>query len=241
MREEGKSNFSCLNMKLATISLLAALSVAPVTGAPIVLDGIVPGMGRYTKPIQSIRERKFEYIIEQKTDFSCGAASLASILKYAYNMDEINEESVLMGMLENADIAVVKEKGFSLLDMKYYVQTLGLRARGYRVDEAALKKLQVPAILLLDDGGYSHFVVFRRISQDEVYLGDPALGNRIMPLAEFEEKWNSVVFIIIGSEYDRDNPLLSPRARLTYKALDPLAPLTDAELVEFGFSYSDIL
>lgn len=228
-------------MKLMTISLLITLSITSVAAAPIVLDGIVPGVGRYVKPIQSIRERKFEYVIEQQTDFSCGAASLATILKYAYHLDDISEELVLVGMLENADIAVVQEKGFSLLDMKNYLQSKGLRGRGYQIGGNELKKLQVPAILLLNDGGYSHFVVFRRISQDEVYLGDPALGNRIMPLEEFEKKWNGVVFIIIGNQYDRGNPLLSPRARLTYKALDPIAPLTDAELLEFGFSYSDIL
>ena len=49
-------------------------------------------MGTYAKPIQSIRERKFEYIIEQKTDFSCGAASLASLLKFAYDRHDINEQ-----------------------------------------------------------------------------------------------------------------------------------------------------
>lgn len=209
--------------------------------ANIPLTGVVPGMGTYSKQIQSIRERKFEYVIEQKTDFSCGAASLASVLKYAYDRDDINEQKVLIGMLEHADLALVKDQGFSLLNMKRYLQSQGLRGRGYKVGEAEMSLLKIPAIVLLNDGGYSHFVVFRRHDDGEVYLGDPALGNRIMSMDEFKQKWNGVVFVVIGQDYQRDNPLLHPRAKLTLNTLDPLSPMTDAELLEFGFSYSDML
>ncbi|WP_351016472.1 C39 family peptidase [Shewanella sp. AC91-MNA-CIBAN-0169] len=209
--------------------------------ADVPLTGVVPGMGTYSKSIQSIRERKFEHVIEQKTDFSCGAASLASLLKYAYDRQDINEQEVLIGMLEHADLTLVQEQGFSLLNMKRYLQSQGLRGRGYKVGEAEMLLLKIPAIVLLNDGGYSHFVVFRRHDRGEVYLGDPALGNRIMTMDEFTQKWNGVVFVVIGQEYRRDNPLLHPRAKLTFKALDPLSPMTDAELLEFGFSYSDML
>lgn len=209
--------------------------------ANIPLTGVVPGMGTYSKPIQSIRERKFEHVIEQKTDFSCGAASLASLLKFAYDRHDINEQKVLVGMLEHADLGLVKEQGFSLLNMKRYLQSQGLRGRGYKVGEAEMSLLKIPAIVLLNDGGYSHFVVFRRHDEGEVYLGDPALGNRIMSMDEFNQKWNGVVFVVIGQDYQRDNPLLHPRAKLTLNTLDPLSPMTDAELLEFGFSYSDML
>lgn len=209
--------------------------------ADISLTGIVPGMGTYSKPIQSIRERKFEYVIEQRTDFSCGAASLASLLKYAYGRDDINEQKVLIGMLEHAELSLVQDQGFSLLNMKRYLQSQGLRGRGYKVGGSEMSLLKIPAIVLLNDGGYSHFVVFRRHDGGDVYLGDPALGNRIMTMDEFNQKWNGVVFVVIGQEYQRDNPLLHPRTKLTFQALDPLSPMTDAELLEFGFSYSDML
>jgi hypothetical protein len=211
------------------------------TAAEVSLTGIVPGMGTYIKSIQSIRERKFEHVIEQKTDFSCGAASLASVLKYAYGQDEITEQQVLIGMLEHANIDLVKEQGFSLLNMKRYLQANGYRGRGYKVGEAEIALLKIPAIVLLDDGGYSHFVVFRRQEAGEVYLGDPALGNRIIAMEDFMAKWNGVLFVIIGNDYQRENALLHPRAKLSYRALAPFAPMTDAELLEFGFSYSDML
>jgi len=243
----GRKEGGLLNVTIKRITVclccmsLAAPLIKSVSAAQIVLDNLIPGVGHYVKPLQSIRERKFEHVIEQQTDFSCGAASLASILKYAYNFSDVTEEMVLNGMLEMADMVTIREKGFSLLDMKKYIQSKGLRGRGYRVNAEEVLQLKVPAIVLLNDSGYSHFVVLRRINNEKVYLGDPALGNRIMPFEQFQEKWNNVVFIVIGNQYDRANPLLSPRGALSYKALAPLSPLTDAELLDFGFSFSDIL
>ena len=222
------------------VSLLS-IPIFSLVAAEMVLDGLVKGMGSYSKEIQSIRERRFEYVIEQKTDFSCGAASLASILKFAYGNDEITEQSVLLGMLESADIDVVKQQGFSLLDMKRYLTAREFRGRGYNISDEELLLLKIPAIVLLNDSGYHHFVVLRRVEDELVYLGDPALGNRIMGLDEFVQKWNRVVFVVIGKEYDKQNQLLQPRARLIYRALSTHKPLTDAELMEFGFAYSDML
>ena len=102
-------------------------------------------------------------------------------------------------------------------------------------------KLKIPAIVLINDNGYNHFVVLRRIDRGMVYLGDPALGNRIIPQQDFLDKWNQVVFVVIGRAYEKDTILLNPRERLSYRALEPVSPLSDAELMEFGFSYSDML
>ena len=44
----------------------------------------LPGGGLVYKQVQSIRERRFADLVEQKTDFSCGAAALATILEKAY-------------------------------------------------------------------------------------------------------------------------------------------------------------
>ena len=95
--------------------------------------------------------------------------------------------------------------------------------------------------MLLNDSGYSHFVVLRRFTEEQVFLGDPALGNRILEFEEFSEKWNGIVFVVIGNEYIKDNPLLQPRTPLTYNILSPMQPLSDAELLEFGFEYADML
>ncbi|MGS0680473.1 C39 family peptidase [Shewanella sp. 125m-7] len=226
--------------KYLLIGVIAWISPG-LFAAEIMLTGMIPGMGNYSKNIQSIRERKFEFVVQQRTDFSCGAASLASILKYGYGKADITEEHVLLGMLKVSDMAIVQEQGFSLLDMKRYLGSQNMRGRGYRVGVKELRQLKIPAIVLLNDGGYSHFVVMRRFTEKQVFLGDPALGNRILTYDEFTEKWNGIVFVVIGNEYIKDNPLLQPRAQLTYNTLGPMQPLSDAELLEFGFEYADML
>ncbi|MCL1139964.1 C39 family peptidase [Shewanella pneumatophori] len=227
-------------MKHSFVILITFLSFNAFA-ADMMLTGMIPGMGNYNKNIQSIREQKFEYVVQQRTDFSCGAASLASILKYGYGNQTITEEEVLLGMLKVSDIELVQQQGFSLLDMKRYLNSQNMRGRGYRVGIKELQQLKIPAIVLLNDGGYSHFVVMRRFTGNQVYLGDPALGNRILSFDEFTDKWNGIVFVVIGNQYIKDNPLLQPRPQLTYKLLDPLQPLSDAELLEFGFEYADML
>lgn len=134
-------------------------------------------------------------------------------------------------MLRIADPDIVRQKGFSLLDMKTYAQSVGYKAEGYRVDYATLRKLEVPSIALLDISGYKHFVVIRRAWDDRVAIGagdrqhdhdPPALrgGLERHPLRRF----------------GRDNILLNPPEPLSAKRLLELtATMPSAEITEFGF------
>ena len=69
---------------------------------------------------------------------------------------------------------LVKQRGFSTLDVKHYVESLGMRGRGYRT-------LRVPALVLMDVRGFRHFVVLKQVRSDK--LAGPMLRNRQMPLA----------------------------------------------------------
>ncbi|NAW33712.1 C39 family peptidase [Halomonas alimentaria] len=208
--------------------------------ASVRLGNIVSGTV-LQKQVQSIRERRYEHLIEQRTDFSCGAASLATILKYAYQRPGVTEESVLAGMLEVADPQVVMERGFSLLDLKNYVQTLGYRGRGYEVPAETLDEVSIPVIVLLDLDGYKHFVVMKKASGDRVYVGDPALGNRIMTRDDFMEAWNGIIFAIVGEGFDQQTVLLSPRQPLTaHRLQDVFSPIPRQKLIDFGFRHADL-
>lgn len=200
---------------------------------------VLPGGGLVFKQIESMRERRFSNLVEQRTDFSCGAAAVATILRQAYRFD-VDEEQVITGMLAGADHDLVRTQGFSMLDMKRYIQALGMRARGYRIPPAALGELKVPVIVLQEVRGYKHFVVLQRVQNGWAYVGDPVLGHKRYALDEFAEGWNGIVFAIIGPEYDRYNALLSPPEPLTARdRLNGFRPVKDAELMEYGFIQSD--
>ena len=199
----------------------------------------LPGGNLVFKPVQSIRERRFSDLVEQKTDFSCGAAALATILRQAYWLD-VDEDHVIKGMLVNADQDLVRTQGFSMLDMKRYLESIGMRARGYKIGPETLVTVKIPVVVLLEIRGYKHFVVLQRADKDWVYIGDPVLGHKRYSHDDFVKGWNGIVFAILGEGYDKANALLDPPTPLTAKnQMNEFRPVGDAELMDFGFIQSD--
>ncbi|MGC5698698.1 C39 family peptidase [Pseudomonas sp. NFXW11] len=224
-------------MRTAILVLLLGL-FGPVHAAQMAVAGLPDG-GLIFKKVQSVRERKFADIVEQKTDFSCGAAALATILRQAYWLD-VNEEQIIKGMLLQSDQKLVQTQGFSMLDMKRYAESIGMRARGYRIPPDKLEAVTIPVVVLMEIRGYKHFVVLQRAQKDWVYIGDPVLGHKRYTHEDFVKGWNGIVFAIIGPGYDKANALLDPPEPLTAKnKLDTFYPVKDAELMDFGFIQSD--
>ncbi len=231
---------SRLSPRLAILVCALALNYASQVHAER-FGGILPSGTVIKKNVISLREHRYINLVQQQTDFSCGAASLATILRYAYGLD-VTEEDMLDGLFAVSDPAVVEQQGFSLLNIKHYIERVGFRGRGYKLDERTLDELKIPTIVLLDLNGYKHFVVLKRSAEDRVYLADPALGNKIMPKEEFMKNWNGIVFAIIGKGFNRQSVLLNPPPPLTARNLiDVFAPITNAELLEYGFGHTDLL
>src|SRR5471032_3439383 len=100
-------------MTMRTIALAVALLLSiPIQAATMAVPGL-PGAVVFYKHVQSIRERRFSDLVEQKTDFSCGAAALATLLRQAYWLD-VDEDHIIKGMLVNADQNLVRTQGFSM-------------------------------------------------------------------------------------------------------------------------------
>jgi predicted double-glycine peptidase len=228
---------------LPIIALLVAATVSNISAhaADISIGGILPGGGVIHRNMLSMREAKYVEMVPQRTDFSCGAAALATILKYAYNK-EVTEDEVIEGLMKVSDQELVRQKGFSLLDIKNYTQSIGMRGRGYKVKPDTLEKIRIPTIVLLDYKGYKHFVVLKKATADKAYIADPALGNRIMDRAEFDAGWNGIAFAVIGQGFDRESVLSRPKEALTARQMiNTYKPLTDAELFDYGFIRADML
>ena len=218
---------------------LVCLPTQPGDAAEIRLGGILPGAGVIYKNITSMRERRYVDLVPQQTDFSCGAASVATILKYAYGKD-VGEQQVLLEMFEVSDRETVIRKGFSLLDIKKYVESKGMRGIGFKIAPDNLSKIKIPTIVLLDIKGYKHFVVLKKAIGDRVYVADPALGNKVMTTDDFVAAWNGVVFAVVADGYDENTILTRPPEPISAKKLLGLrAPVISARLLEFGFGNAD--
>lgn len=227
---------------LCCVMLLLLLLPAGATRAgDVAFSSVLPNGAVFTQKVESMQERRFRNMVRQHTDYSCGAAALATILRYAYHLDA-DEGTVIEGMMGVSDPELVHQRGFSLLDIKRYVESLGMRGRGYRVDEDRLRSMRIPGLVLMDVRGFRHFVVLKQVRDDVVDVADPILGNRSIPINEFLESWPSrAVFVVIGSDFDRNTVLLQPGERPSARSLYARqGPITDAELVDFGFAHADL-
>jgi predicted double-glycine peptidase len=226
---------------MAILAGLCAATGGKAQAGNVRFAGVLPNGALYSGPVESMHEGRYRNMVRQHTDYSCGAAALATILRYAYHLN-VDETQVIQGMMGVADTELVRQRGFSMLDIKHYVESLGMRGRGYRVDEERLRTLRVPGLVLMDVRGFRHFVVLKQVRGDIVELADPMLGNRQMALAEFIKAWPShAVFVVIGNDFDRNTALLQPTRQPSARALFARqGPITDAELIDFGFTHADL-
>ncbi len=96
--------------------LLVLFSSMPMARAgDIAFGALQPDGVLYKRSMQSMQERRFNALVRQQTDFSCGAAALATILRYGYHV-QVDEATVIEGMMGVADPDIVSQRGFSLLD-----------------------------------------------------------------------------------------------------------------------------
>lgn len=164
----------------------------------------VPVAGQHvTKRVVSYAEIRDRQAVRQKWDYTCGAAALATILRYQHQRP-VTEKDIVDTLLSIGNLSqIAQRQGFSLLDLKKYVTQVGLQGAGYA--ELSLQDLHefgVPAIVPVNLAGFHHFVVFRDIAGDRVVISDPAWGNKTLSKAEFETAWQGNIGFIVLPEGD---------------------------------------
>lgn len=186
--------------------LIALLPVATAIAlaAPAKADVRVGGgsNGYYTVQVKSWWEIPFRTVVRQHYDFSCGSAAVATLLTYHYDTPT-NENAPFVAMWKAGEQDAIRKTGFSMLDMKHYLQNLGFQVAGFRLDAQQLSALDQPAIVLLDLKGYKHFVVVKGVSRGEVLIGDPALGLRKLSMDDFTSAWNGIILAIVRTPDNR--------------------------------------
>lgn len=158
---------------------------------------LVPGSGGdIAVGVNSFQAKRFDSVLRQQYDFSCGSAAVASLLSFHYEKP-VTEQEVFANMLALADQDKVRQEGFSMLDMKRYLESEGYQADGFRMPLSGLREqVRVPVIALVTLGGYRHFVVIKGINEREVLVGDPARGLKAYSWNEFQQHWDGSAFVI---------------------------------------------
>ncbi len=160
----------------------SGLACCEVVNLPINMP--IGGSYIYTpSKVQHWKSLRDAQIVKQDLDFSCGAASLATILN-AFYKQQLTEQALLIAMDAGTGAA-------SFDDMVRALPQFGFRATGYAASFTQLAQLKRPVILYLKYRKQDHFTVMRGINQDYVWLADPSLGNRRYTKAQFLEMWDT--------------------------------------------------
>jgi len=143
--------------------------------------------------VKSLLETREEGVVVQSWDLSCGAAALTTLLNYQHR-DMVGEKEVAIGLIaqtryvENPNLLRLRH-GFSLFDLKRYVDARGYLGIGFGQMELEDLIEKAPIMVPITSNGYKHFVVFRGQMGNRVLLADPAYGNRTMLAGKFERSW----------------------------------------------------
>jgi len=200
------------------------------------------GAVREEKHVMSLRAQRDAGVVKQGYDFSCGAASLATLLTYGLN-DTVDENALLRALikpLSPVQLAALQLKGLSLFDLQQLAQKRGHKAQGFRIHGRQLANLSYPVIVFIKPHGYRHFAVFKGLRGDRVYLADPSLGNVRMPLYRFLDMWanesgHGVIFAVERADSTWPDRFA---LQLTGGADPPLEVLSAARMREIGKPFS---
>lgn len=181
---------------LRVLCLLSVLTGPSAASAGGTADIPVQAGGAFSVPVVSLKEMRYRNTIRQQFDFSCGSAALATLLTHHYNYP-VTEQQVFREMYERGNRAKIEKEGFSLLDIKNYLTAHGFLSDGYIADVDKLATARIPAIALIKESGYHHFVVLKGVRDGRVLIGDPSAGTRAVTEAQFKQmSVNNILFII---------------------------------------------
>ena len=167
------------------------------SGLAFALASLLPGWvdagTRGPHPVQSLAEIRSEHAVLQRWDLSCGAAALATLLNFQHG-DPADEREIALGLMGREEylaepLLVRIRQGFSLLDLKRFVDQRGYRGTGLAQMTLADLVERAPIMVPIEEHGYNHFVVFRGQLGKRVLLADPAFGARTMLVDDFERAW----------------------------------------------------
>ena len=134
-------------------------------------------------PVKSWKTLRDARVVKQDKDFSCGAASLATLLNEQYSRN-VTEEDILKAMNKEDDRA-------SFEDMANIMPQFGFKAQGFAASWEQLTQLHIPVLVYLKHRKDDHFSVLRGIDDNTVWLADPSLGNRTFSREQFLSMWET--------------------------------------------------
>jgi uncharacterized protein len=188
-----------------TYVLLAAVIVMSF---PVATLGVNPGrrvpvrdpQHTFQQRVCSWDEMRKYHIVMQKRDYSCGAAALATMVRY-YLGDPVNEDTFLNRLddiLTPEEIADRIGNGLALSDLRRVADKSGYEAVVTKLSFDKLAEAKVPLLVGIEEDDFKHFVVYRGTNYRWVYLADPVRGHIRMTPRQFVCVWQKNLALAVA-------------------------------------------
>ena len=169
---------------------------------------------KFQRYVTSWTAQRKQHVVLQRRDFSCGAAALATLMRYHWGDPHIGETRLLeetVRMLSPEEMKDRIKNGLSLTDLRRLAVQVGYNASIGEITFDKLSETKVPVIVGIIINDYDHFVVFRGTDGRYVYLADPSRGKIRVPIAVFLEQWQENLVLVVvprTGNIERGSPLL---------------------------------
>lgn len=128
-------------------------------------------------------------VVMQMEALECGAACLAMVLAYYHKWIPLEQVRVDCG---------VSRDGSNAKNIVLAARNYGLEARAYKMEPETLKqKGTFPCIV---HWNFDHFIVVCGFKKNRVYINDPARGNLVISMEEFDEAFTGVCMFFAPTE-----------------------------------------
>ncbi|HEX5105977.1 MAG TPA: C39 family peptidase [Pirellulaceae bacterium] len=166
----------------------------------------------FQKGVKSWREISREHIVMQQRDYSCGAAALATLMRYHLN-ENVTELQLLLEVVQMLTPEEMRDRvqnGLSLTDLRRVAVRTGHLATIGTLEFDKLRESKVPLVVGIVVNEFDHFVVFRGVDDQYVYLADPARGHVRTPIEEFKKQWQKNAVLVVVRMDDAGEDKRSP-------------------------------
>lgn len=148
---------------------------------------------------QSFQQRRYAVVVRQVLEYSCGSASLATLL--TYHLATPTTEMEVIGILRQRypgeeEWRQKQTAGFSFEDIIFAADRLGFAAQAARTGLAELPRMAGPVIVHLNKGDWQHFSVLRVARGGFYYMADPIQGLVTMMDDEFRREFTGAVLAV---------------------------------------------
>ena len=148
--------------------------------------------------VNPLSKLKSKHTIKQTYEESCGAAALATLLRF-HGMD-MNETEILN--------KASKTDMLSFAELARIAKSLGYEAQGYKISKSVFEKTKIPLlVLVVREADFPHFVVAINHDGDFVSIYDPSSGDYIASKRDFYDMWEfasgGFALVVLPPNYKR--------------------------------------